>query len=113
MNFLYKGIVLHGKGEGVLIIGFKNDWIVVVSPSWLQLFPGSRLQCLIVGTSDHAPILLSTIITQTRRCRRRFLMENVWLRDAEFHSLVTGSWTSSRGSVVLHRLLRVALSVHE
>ena len=56
----------------------------------MDMFPLSRLDCLVSGASDHDPILLTTF-AGIRRTPHRSRVENEWLAEAEFDRVVKGS----------------------
>ena len=57
----------------------------------MDMFPLSRLDCLVSGASDHAHILLTTSFVGRRRTPHRSRVENEWLAKAEFDRVVKGS----------------------
>ncbi|XP_037495840.1 uncharacterized protein LOC119370889 [Jatropha curcas] len=60
---------------------------------------------LVSPTSDHEPLLVSTIESEIpRRKERRFHFDNAWLHDEDLVGVVRDSWYSSMGSdIMLHK----------
>lgn len=51
----------------------------MVTSSWWDLFPETRLDNLIAPVSDHSPIFLSTIRRPHQAFHKHFKFENYWL----------------------------------
>ncbi|XP_037496903.1 uncharacterized protein LOC119371218 isoform X1 [Jatropha curcas] len=71
---------------------------------WSSLFQEASTTTLVSPTSDHDPLLVSTVEGAVpRRKERRFRFDNAWLHDEDLVGVVRDSWSSSMGSDIMLR----------
>ncbi|KAL9681463.1 hypothetical protein QQ045_013248 [Rhodiola kirilowii] len=70
---------------------------VVANQAWRSLFPQANVRHIFANSSDHLPILLSTVDLQKRRraSKEKILrFEPMWLRHRDFKEEVRKHWTA-------------------
>lgn len=75
------------------------------SSSWLHKFPLCKLTVIHTTVSDHDPILLESCNVAVSRKKFIFRFENVWLKEPNFHSEVSGFWKQLPAAHLLPKLL--------
>ncbi|XP_062113338.1 uncharacterized protein LOC133824468 [Humulus lupulus] len=92
-------------------MGFgTNRWVEVridralSSHSWLHMFPMAELFNLEFSTSDHSPLLLDPIFTQSSPQEKKFRFENAWLREPVCQQIVSDIWDSCIDRDILGKL---------
>ncbi|KAJ3700519.1 hypothetical protein LUZ61_004224 [Rhynchospora tenuis] len=68
---------------------------VLLSPSWVSLFPKITLEALPVVVSDHNPILLRC--SQFAPQKKKNRIELFWMKHADFATIVSHSWAANVG----------------
>ncbi|KAK9741228.1 hypothetical protein RND81_03G090600 [Saponaria officinalis] len=65
----------------------------LVKPDWVDLHPTLLLHHLARESSDHNPIKISRPTNTSRRKRRYFKFEDVWVTSANCEEVVRDAWT--------------------
>ncbi|XP_019166537.1 PREDICTED: uncharacterized protein LOC109162272 [Ipomoea nil] len=77
---------------------------ILVSEDWLSLFEGATACSLACPYSDHLPLILTPVVTTTVWQRKRFLFDNMWLREDKCRAIVSHCWDRTTGLDVLTRI---------
>ncbi|CAM8993770.1 unnamed protein product [Rhodiola kirilowii] len=81
---------------------------VVANQAWRSLFPQASVKHILANSSDHLPILLSTVRKKERRraCREKILrFEPMWLRHKDFKEVIRNQWINqSREGALAEKL---------
>ncbi|XP_019150943.1 PREDICTED: uncharacterized protein LOC109147742 [Ipomoea nil] len=77
---------------------------IFVTPTWQEMFDGATATSLVCPYSDHLPLLLTPVVAVQTTRRRRFLFDNMWLREHRCREIVAKSWEGSRGRDVMTKL---------
>lgn len=64
---------------------------ILVTDNWLTMFDGASASSLVCPYSDHFPLLLVPVATSHVTRRKRFLFDNMWLREEKCCEIVTHS----------------------
>jgi hypothetical protein len=81
---------------------------VLVTNSWMQIFPNAKLENLVASSSDHFPILLDkTPVARTHRVKRSFKFENAWRIEDGVNDVVRDSWLGVHEAMSLTNYLLV------
>lgn len=81
------------KSKGKLDAVEERLDMALVSESWIQCFPNSKLLNLIAPMSNNSPILLSPDDPPPRSYIHRFKFENVWLQEPNISEVVASGWS--------------------
>ncbi|XP_074343124.1 uncharacterized protein LOC141680949 [Apium graveolens] len=77
---------------------------VVVSSSWLSIFPLAKLYTKEGSSSDHSPICLEPIVKQTWNGKKCFRFENAWLTKPLCYQIVKDKWEYDRAANITHKV---------
>ncbi|XP_019152437.1 PREDICTED: uncharacterized protein LOC109149232 [Ipomoea nil] len=77
---------------------------ILVTEDWRTMFAETTSCSLPCVYSDHIPLLLTPIVAVNGVRRKRFLFDNMWLREDRCREIVAHSWERTRGQDVLHRI---------
>ncbi|XP_019160723.1 PREDICTED: uncharacterized protein LOC109157277 [Ipomoea nil] len=77
---------------------------ILTTDTWLMLYEGAAAQSLAVPYSDHLPILITPLVVNRVRRRRRFCFDNMWLREESCKEIVQQSWERTNGFDLLERI---------
>ncbi|KAM6568954.1 hypothetical protein CsatB_016939 [Cannabis sativa] len=86
------------------------DWVEVridralVSQSWLDYFPSAKLFNLETSTSDHTPLLLTTVNQVVVAKNKFFRFENSWLKEPLLFEVVKSSWEPGNSIGVIDKV---------
>uniref|UniRef100_A0A7N2LWJ1 Endonuclease/exonuclease/phosphatase n=1 Tax=Quercus lobata TaxID=97700 RepID=A0A7N2LWJ1_QUELO len=65
----------------------------LATPEWISLFPLAKLYHLSSSVSDHAPLVLRmTPKPRSRRQKKLFRFESMWLKDQRCEQVVIDAW---------------------
>lgn len=96
------------KGKG------STDWVcerldrAFATSLWWSMFPLGTLTVFHATVSDHDPIKLNLFNTAVTRKQFRFKFENIWLKEAAFHSEVAKFWQTLPPTHLLPKLISVS-----
>ncbi|XP_019167877.1 PREDICTED: uncharacterized protein LOC109163583 [Ipomoea nil] len=77
---------------------------ILVSEDWNTMFDGAEACSLTCTYSDHMPLLLTPVATVNTMRQKRFLFDNMWLREDRCREVVAQSWERTVGRDVLVRI---------
>ncbi|XP_074362468.1 uncharacterized protein LOC141702742 [Apium graveolens] len=87
-----------------------NKWVQerldrgLVNDEWRRVFPDAELCMLDVSTSDHLPLLLQLHRRVYVPKKRRFKLENLWLREKDCMQIVESSWNEMHHADILFKI---------
>lgn len=76
----------------------------MVNDAWLDLFENAKAESFFSIASDHLPLALWPIPSDTKKGRRNFKFENVWLREKHCREILQNTWAQTRGFSLQYRL---------
>lgn len=76
--------------------------------SWCLKYPLCKLSVTHTVMSDHDPICLELCNTSFSRKHFRFRLENIWLKEPNFHAEVSKYWCNLSTSHILPKLLAIS-----
>ncbi|XP_019166935.1 PREDICTED: uncharacterized protein LOC109162705 [Ipomoea nil] len=77
---------------------------ILVTENWLSMFEGATACSLVSPYSDHLPLLVTPIFTVHSGRRKRFLFDNMWLREDKCREIVAHTWDRTVGFDVLAQI---------
>lgn len=96
-----------------------NGWIQervdrgVATREWCNLFPDAEINVLEVAPLDHLPLNLQLNKKVYVPRTKRFLFENIWIREKECLNLIKNSWESTEGEDIITRINFYCLKLEE
>ncbi|XP_074351469.1 uncharacterized protein LOC141690581 [Apium graveolens] len=85
----------------------------LATQGWKELFPYADITVIEVSTSDHLPLLLQLNSQVYMPRTKRFIFENVWIREAECENVVKNSWESNEVSNILAKIEYCCMKLEE
>ncbi|XP_074344566.1 uncharacterized protein LOC141683713 [Apium graveolens] len=96
-----------------------NKWVQerldrgLVNDEWRRVFPDAELCMLDVSTSDHLPLLLQLHRRVYVPKKRRFKLENLWLREKDCMQIVESSWNEMHHADILFKINKCVVNLEE
>lgn len=88
---------------------------VMANASWFELFQEARVRHCSMSSSDHCLLMLTQKNGQPKKPgRKRFLFEEMWVRELGCREVVEGAWDPYRGGAdykIMYRLKNCQLSL--
>ena len=108
LGFIGSRFTWSNKREGLANIKERLDK-AVCNQEWQCLFPKAGVKHVVAPASDHAPIILDTLMDQLVRARP-FRFEAMWTRDDSSFGIVEKAW---QGMVVGSHCFKLARKIQQ